>query len=268
MEVVYQGVPGAFAEEAAEALAPTLPRRALPRLDEVFDAVAAGARAVVPIENTLAGSVQPVQDQLAVRDVRVIGEGVLRVSHALVGAPGATLDGVRRVHSHPVALAQCERFFAAHPSIEPVAAYNTAGAIADVVARGDVAEAAIGSKRAAERYGGVVLAAPLEDEPENYTRFLLLAREDEPHRGRRKASLIFTLAHRPGSLVSALAAFSSRGLDLTKIESRPLRGRPFEYAFHADVVFTDDAPLDAAIAELRASAHAVRELGRYPLAAP
>lgn len=270
-EVVYQGVPGAFSEDAAVAfLGEAAPREAVPRFDDVFDAVASSrARyGVVPIENTLAGSVHAVYDLLREKDVRIVGETIVRVSHALVGVPGATIEGLRKVWSHPVALAQCEAFLRAHPSIEPVAALNTAGAIAEVIARGSPDEAAIGSRRAAARYGGAVLRAPLEDDPENWTRFLLLARRDEPERpaepGPRKTSLVFSLAHRPGSLREALSVFADRGLDLTRIESRPLKGRPFEYAFHADVVAPHDAPLDVALAALESVAHGVRVFGTYP----
>jgi prephenate dehydratase len=263
MEVAYQGVPGAFAEEAAEQLAPELPRAPKPRLDDVFAAIARGDLGVLPIENSLAGSVTTVAARLAKEDVQIVAETSLRISHALVAAKGATLASVRRVYSHPIALAQCERFFDAHPEITPIAAYNTAGAIAEVVARGAPDEAAIGSLRAAKQHGGVVLATQLEDDRENFTRFLLLSREPRPKTGPRKASLVFGLPHRAGALVSALAVFSARGLSLTKIESHPLSGRPFEYLFHADVAFEDDALLDDALGELGALTLGLRVLGRY-----
>ncbi|MGZ3453319.1 MAG: prephenate dehydratase [Polyangiales bacterium] len=263
MEVAYQGVPGAFAEEAAEQLVPDLPRAPKARLEDVFAAIAEGHYGVVPIENSLAGSVAAVADRLATGEAQIVAEKSLRISHALVAAAGTKLASVRRVYSHPVALAQCERFFDAHPEITPIAAYNTAGAIADVIARKAPDEAAIGSLRAAAAHGGVVLATQLEDDPENFTRFLLLAREPRPSKGPRKASMVFGLPHRAGSLVSALAVFSARGLSLTKIESHPLRGRPFEYLFHADVAFDDDALLDDALAELGALTLGLRVLGRY-----
>lgn len=271
-DVVYQGVPGAFSEEAAIALrGEQASRAAVASFDDVCDAVVDGrARfGVLPIENTLAGSVQPVYDLLGRKDVRILGETNVRVSHVLVSVPGATIEGLRRVLSHPVALAQCERFFREHPQIEPVAAYNTAGAIADVVAKGNPEEAAIGSRRAAARYGGFVLAENLEDHAENWTRFLLVGRGDEPPPnidGRRKTTLVFTLAHRPGSLALALRAFADRSIDLSRIESRPLPGRPFEYAFYADVVSSPDAPLEAALGALAEAAHSIRVFGTYPLA--
>ncbi len=272
-DVAYQGVPGAFSEEAAIALrGESATRAAVASFDEVCDAVLSRrARfGVLRIENTLAGSVQPVYDLLGRKDVRIVGETNVRVSHVLVSVPGASLAGLRRVFSHPVALAQCEQFFRAHPHLEPVAAYNTAGAIADVMAKGSAEEGAIGSRRAAERYGGNVLAENLEDHPENWTRFLLVGREGEAADAlgaRRKTTLVFTLAHRPGSLAAALRAFADRSIDLSRIESRPLPGRPFEYAFYADVVSGPEAPLEAALGALAEAAHSIRVFGTYPCAA-
>ncbi len=274
-DVAYQGVPGAFSEDATIALlGDAVDRVAVTRFDDVFDGVVRGdvRHGVVPVENTLAGSVHAVYDLLGAKDVHIVGETTLRVSHVLAAPFSATVASLRRVYSHPVALSQCETFFREHPQIEPVAALNTAGAIAEVVARGNAEEAAIGSRRAADRYGGVVLREALEDDPENFTRFLLLARspwsesreESKPSSGPRKTSLVFTLAHRPGSLAVALRAFADRALDLTKIESRPLRGRPFEYAFYADVVARDGAPLGEALRALGEAASSVRVFGTYP----
>ena len=252
MRVAHQGVAGAFSEDAAIALIGDAERIALPAFDDVFDAVSAGTveRGVVPIENTLAGSVHAVYDLLGRKDVKVIGETTVRISHVLVGAPGASIASLKHVRSHPMGLAQCESFFRANPHIEPVAAYNTAGAIAEVVASGSIEEGALGSRRAAEQYGGVILAEGLEDDRENWTRFLLLARELPEISGARKTSLLFTLPHRPGALATALAALA--GMNLTRIESRPIRGRPFEYAFYADVVSDGPLPsLDAVTTSLR-----------------
>jgi len=269
MKVAYQGVPGAFSEEAAIAmLGDGTPRVAVARFDDVFAAVSDGSveRGVVPIENTLAGSVHAVYDLLAQHDVRIVGETNVRVSHMLVGVHGGTIAELRRVRSHPVALAQCEGFFREHRQIEPVAAYNTAAAIAEVLERGARDEAAIGSRRAAERYGGTILAEALEDDPENWTRFLLLARKDEKTAGTTKTALMFTLPHRPGSLAAALAVLATHGLDLTRIESRPLRGRPFEYAFYADVVTDDATRLATALEALRQDVATLIVFGTYSTA--
>lgn len=240
--VAYQGAPGAFSEDAAIAMCgEDMPRTAAATFGDAFDAVAwSRVRfGVVPIENTLAGSVHAVYDLLGSRDVRIVCETTLRVSHVLAGAPGATLERLRRVRSHPMALAQCERFFRARPEIELALASNTAGAVADVVALGREDEGAIGSKRAAQRYGAAILASDLEDDTENFTRFLLLGRQGEPpfpSPGPWKTSVMFTLAHRAGTLARALEVFADRGIDLAKIESRPIRGRPFEYSFYVDVI--------------------------------
>lgn len=268
MNIAYQGVPGAFSEEAAIALlGEDALRVAVAQFVDVFRAVSEGsvARGVVPIENTLAGSVHAVYDLLAEFDVRIVAEVNVRVSHVLVGAPGSSVDHLHRVRSHPVALAQCERFFRAHPTIEPVAAYNTAAAIAEVIAANDPGEAAIGSRRAAARYGGTILREHLEDDPENWTRFLLLARDGVDATGLTKTALMFTLPHRPGSLARALAVLAAHGLDLTRIESRPLRGRPFEYAFYADVVTDDRARLASALDALGSDVATMKTFGTYPV---
>ncbi len=271
-DVAFQGVAATFAEEAAFAFAGAA-ARTLPcqRLEEAFDAVERGAAsfAVFPIENTLAGSVLTSHDVLDAHRLSLVGEVVLRVSHALIAPRGVALDAIRRVFSHPVALAQCEEFFRQNPEIEAVAAYNTAGAVRDVIAAGASDAAAIASSRAAEVHGGVVLRSALEDHPQNFTRFLLAARPGtEPPQGTwsaaRKSSLIVTLAHRPGTLAATLAVFAGRAIDLCKIESRPLRGRPFEYAFFIDVAGdVADPALTDAIREIEAQATTVRLLGSY-----
>jgi prephenate dehydratase len=212
--------------------------------------------------------VRDVARLLATRDVAIEAEARIRVSHALLGVPGATLGAIRRVRSHPVALQQCERWFRAHPAVEPVAAFDTAGAVAEIVREGDPTVAALAAERAAELHGAVVLARELEDDPANWTRFLLLARAGEatlppagvPH----KLALAFRAAHQPGSLWRCLGVFAERALDLTRIESHPVVGRPFEYEFMVDVVGPGDSPaLDDALAALRVHCTHVRQLGRY-----
>jgi prephenate dehydratase len=266
--VAYQGVPGSFSEQASRGFAGDA-ATLLPCVTfaEAFDALAEGRadRAALPVENTLAGTVRDVAAGLATRAVEIEAESRLRVSHALVAPPGVTMDRVRRVRSHPVALQQCERFLRAHPAMTAEADFDTAGALERVLheARGDAA--AIASERAAALLGGVVLARELEDDPANFTRFLLLARAGEGvvGAGARKTTVRFTAPHRPGALHACLGVFAARGLDLTRIESHPVAGRPFEYAFLADLVAPDGAALDAALADLVEVAAAVRRLGTY-----
>ncbi len=261
----YQGAPGAFSEEASRCvLGPEA--RLLPSdtLEQAFDALTRGdaRRAVVPIENTLAGSIHKTYDLLLEHDVRIVSEVVRPIAHALIAPHGLSIDGVRRVLSHPVALAQCERFFREHPHIEAIPVFDTAGAAAQVVREGQPGDAAIASRRAAEVYGGVVLADHLEDQPHNATRFLVLARPDDagdvPHP--EKLTLVFALRDEPGALAHALQPFAEHGLNVSKIESRPDRNAPFEYVFYLDV----RAPsADAAIADLRRHTVWCKVLGHY-----
>jgi prephenate dehydratase len=271
--VAYQGAPGAFSELAARGFmgesAELLP---CVTFADAFDALASGraSRAALPIENTLAGTVRDVALGLAGREVEIEAELRLRISHALVAPPGVTIAQLRRVRSHPVALQQCERFFREHPQIAPEVDFDTAGAVARVVreARGD--EGALAAERTANMFGGVVLARELEDDPANFTRFLLLARRGEarpPDARARKTTLLVRAAHEPGSLWRCLGVFARRGLDLTRIESHPVKGSPFEYEFLMDVVAPGDAAaLDEGLAELRGHCRAVRRLGTYAAA--
>lgn len=274
--VAYQGVPGAFGEQAARELVEGAEQLACPRFEDVFDAVSSGrARwGAVPVENTLAGSVHACYDLLAKHAVTVAAEAVLRISHALIAPPGVALEDIRRVLSHPMALLQCERFFQESPEIEAVAVQNTAAAAEEVISAGRGDTAAIASVRAAELYGGAVLAEHLEDDPMNFTRFLLIARpEDTPSRVESdsrplKTSLLFRLQNRPAALFEGLRSFAQRGINLTKIESRPMRGSRFEYLFYLDAVVPAgrEADLDAALAALEKCSTDLRRLGAYPAA--
>ncbi len=276
--IAYQGVPGAFSELAAVAFAgpgdETLPCASFV---ELFDAVAAGAAraGAVPVENTLAGAVAPCWDLLAERDVRVTAETIVPVSHALVGIPGAVLAGVRRVLSHPVALQQCERFFREHPAIEAVPVFDTAGAVLQVLQTGDPAQAALAAERAAGMHGGAVLARALEDHPDNLTRFFRIesaGRGDAGGDGETggKVALAFRARNVPGALWRSLRPFAERGLQLARIESRPLRHTPFEYLFFLEAVAGAESPaLAAAVEELRRDAVTLKILGRFePAPAP
>ena len=265
--VAIQGEAGSFSHAAAqEALGPDVRLVPCPTFDELFRAVEGGqaARGVVPIENSLAGSVYEAYDALGAHALHVVGETQVRVRHCLVVRPGTALEGVRRVASHPVALAQCRRFFVDHPAVTPVPWYDTAGSVRDLLSGSLEAEGAIGSALAATLYGGEVLLAGLEDHPENHTRFLIVAREPAPAAQASKTSLVFSLRNVPGSLHQAMGAFATRGLDLTKIESRPLLGRPWEYAFYLDVLGDPRGAVGDALAELAHLARDLRVLGAYP----
>jgi arogenate/prephenate dehydratase len=265
--VAIQGEAGSFSHQAAldvlgEDIA-LLPRTSF---DAVFDAVADGVagRGVVPIENSLTGSIHENYDRLSERGLHIVGETQLRVRHCLIGLPGVGMDEIRRAASHPVALAQCRRFFVQHPSIEAVAAYDTAGSVIEMLRLGTRSQAAVASRLAATMHGGAVLAEGIEDDPQNFTRFLLVARDPGPLALATKTSIVFRLDNIPGALFKALEVFARRGVDLSKIESRPLRGRPWEYAFYLDVLGDPRGPAGEAVAELQRVAADLRVLGSYP----
>jgi len=234
---------------------------------EVFERVAAGEvdGAVLPIENSLHGSVAEHYDLLLAEPVRIARESLLRVRHNLIARPGVKLKDVRRAMSHPVALSQCRRWLAAHPEIEAVNFYDTAGSVKQVMAMEATDVAGIAPELAARQYGGEVLAAGIEDHAENYTRFHYLVRESgwEAAAGANKASLAFIVLHRPGTLVVALEEFARAGVNLTKIESRPVPGMPWEYVFFVDLRFESANQMDAALAGLGRHCEMVKELGRY-----
>lgn len=267
MQVAIQGEAGSFSHAAAlEALGPALRLVPCATFEELFRAVETQAadRGIVPIENTLAGSVHENYDLLSAHPLHVVGETQLRIRHCLITRRGASLSDVVRVASHPVALAQCRRFFLEHPQLVAVPAYDTAGSVRDLMTGKNGTDAAIASALAAELYGAAVLAEGLEDHAENYTRFLVVAREPAPAGAATKTSLMFTLTNAPGVLHRALGVFATRGLDLTKIESRPLPGRPWEYLFYLDVLGDVRSGVEEALAELRGFAPLVRVLGAYP----
>jgi prephenate dehydratase len=195
---------------------------------------------------------------------------IIPVSHNLIGCSGAKLDAVRVVESHPVALAQCEQFFAARPHVRRVAADDTAASVRRIVECGDEGRAAIAGRRAARLYGGVIVAEHLEDDPANYTRFVLLAQTDEVSSARAdKLSLAVLISHAPGALQRALAPFNARAIELLRITSRPVKGRPWHYRYFLDFkASTADGDVSAALSELKECAGEVRLLGCYPSAPP
>ena len=270
MRVAFQGEPGAFSEAAAIQLLgdaiTTVPRATF---DAAFRAIEEGAAdaLLVPVENTLAGSVVRVYDLLLESDLGIVAETILPIEHHLIACPGATLENIRSVASHPMALAQCERFFSSHSGLKRVPAEDTAGSVREVLSRGDKSCAAIAGRRAAVHYHGVILAENLQDNAENFTRFVLLLPEEEAAAWvspeARKTSLAMRLAHRPGALLASLEPFAKHGVNLLKIESRPIHGRPWEYQFFIDVEAGDVAWLDRALAEVRQATSELRVLGRY-----
>jgi len=272
MRVAFQGEPGAFSEEAAVQLLgagiTTVPR---PTFDAAFRAIADGLAdaLLAPVENTLAGPVVRVYDLLLESALTITAETILPIKHHLIGCPGAALDDIRSVASHPMALAQCERFFVAHPRLKRLPAEDTAGSVREVLSRGDKSSAAIAGRRAAEHYAGVILASDIQDNPENFTRFFLLrptAEEPPPAPDAHKMSIAMRLAHRPGALLASLEPFAKHGVNLQKIESRPIHGRPWEYQFFLDLEAASTAQLDAALATVRQATSHLRILGLYAAA--
>lgn len=275
IKIAYQGEPGAFSDAAARAM---IGGRAGPcayrTFEEVFRAVSSGeaACAVVPIENSLAGSVLKNYDLLIEHDLTILGEIHLRIIHNLIAPRGVGLADVRAVYSHPVALAQCERFLRANPQMSIKEAYDTAGSVKMVVENGRGDEAAIAGRSAAVIYGAQVIAEGIEDNPQNYTRFLLLALPGTPleiapgeRASERKTSIVFSFKNRAGALFRALAAFALRDIDLTKIESRPIEGRPWEYMFYLDLSGDSrDSNVQRALDHLAEMAENIRVLGCYP----
>ena len=272
LRVAFQGEPGAFSEEAAVKLLggeiETVPRTTF---EAMFAAIADGAADLIlaPVENSLAGSVYRCYDLLLESKLSITAEVILPISHNLIGPPGAAIDRLRFVQSHPVALAQCTRFFEAHPQITRVPAEDTGGSVREVVRAGDPQRAAIASRRAAEIYGGSILRSHLEDHSENYTRFVLLSPDASMPSGANKISLVVFLLHEPGALHQALQPIAKQNINLVKIESRPIVGHPFEYVFYLDLIASPQSQAtQAALDELRRRTREVRILGFYVAAPP
>src|SRR5712692_7252231 len=270
MRVAFQGEPGAFSEAAAIQLRgeriTTVPRATFDAAFRAIEERSADAL-IAPVENSLAGSVVRVYDLLLESRLTIVAETILPIEHHLIGCPGATLQGLRSVASHPMALAQCERFFSSHQELKRVPAEDTAGSVREMLAQGDKSSAAIAGRRAAEHYKGVILAESIQDNAENFTRFVLLLPENQAPAwlspDARKVSLAIRLAHRPGALLASLEPFAKHAVNLLKIESRPIHGRPWEYQFFIDVEAGDVAWLDHAVSEVRSATSELRVLGRY-----
>ena len=267
MKIAIQGELGSFSHEAAEAMLPRAVVVPCARSLEVFDRVTRGSvdGAVIPIENSLAGSVAEHFDLLLGREVHIVREFRLRIVHNLIALPGTKGGDVRRVFSHPVALDQCRDLFAKNPKLEPVPFYDTAGSVKHVVAEDLRAAAGIASRRASEVYGGKILKAGIEDDKRNFTRFFHIRRgKARAARGANKTSLAFSMKNVPGGLFRALSVFALRDISLSKIESRPMRGRPWEYVFFVDLLRGDDEDARNALRHLGEVAELVKVLGIYP----
>jgi prephenate dehydratase len=267
MKIAIQGEPGSFSHEAAMKLAEDARIVPCALSAEVFSALAGGTvdAAVIPIENSLAGSVLEHFDLLLDQDVKVVRETLLRIRHNLIAMPGASTGEIERVFSHPVALAQCRRFLANHSRIEVLAFYDTAGSVKQLMELRDRHAAAIASEAAALYYGAQILEAGIEDSPENFTRFFLVRRSADAvfDPESNKISLAFSVANRPGSLVAALNQLSALGTNLTKIESRPVHGKPWEYVFYVDCQIHAPGEGQRALDALAPHCGMVKELGRY-----
>jgi prephenate dehydratase len=288
VKVAIQGELGSFSHEAAERMLPRCTVVPCARSGEVFERVQRGsvAAAVIPIENSLAGTVAEHADLLVARDVFIQREFLLRIVHNVIAAPGVKLSALRRVLSHPVALDQCRDFFRHHPQIEPVPFYDTAGSVKHVVGQCLPDAAGIAGRNAAREYSGRILQAGIEDDKRNFTRFFLIrkstGRAGSPGRqgsaastsryqrliphGANKTSIAFKVKNLPGALFKSLSVFALRDISLSKIESRPMRGRPWEYVFYVDFLRGDDEPARNALRHLGEVAEFVKVLGIYPAA--
>lgn len=268
LRVAIQGEAGAFSHQAAEQLyGPGLELVSTRTFEDLFTALVDGSadRIVVPVENTLAGSVPGNLDRILERGLQVLAETLVRIRLHLVVPPGRALGEVHSAASHPVALQQCQNFFRSHPSIEPVAVYDTAGSVRDLMSGAATYDGAIGSPLAAELYGASSLLPEIEDDSGNFTRFFAVGPANtETNADVSKTSLAFVVAHEPGSLYRALGVFAQHGIDLMRLESRPMRGRPWEYRFYVDVRGDPSGPLGASIEDLKNIAAELRILGTYP----
>jgi len=265
--VAFLGDRGTFSEDAALGiLGDDCQTVSFPTFEDLFTAIDADKADLIlaPLENSLIGSVHRCVDLLLDSSLTIIADVILPVSHYLIACPEATMDTIKTVESHPAALAQCRRFFAAYPHLEVVPADDTAGSVRRAVESGDVTRAGIGGKRTAEIYGGKILREHLEDNSENYTRFALLSSSPNDNASGSKISLVLRLKNQPGALHNALRPFVRRGIDLLKIESLPIRSMPGQFNFYLDVQAPAiEGDLTGALDEIREQAEEVRDLGRY-----
>jgi prephenate dehydratase len=267
MKIAIQGEPGSFSHEAALKMEPEATIFPCALSSDVFRCVIEGSvdAATIPIENSLAGPVVEHYDLLLHHDVVVERESLLRIHHNLIGVAGSSIDEISKVSSHPVALAQCRRFLESHKNFEVMPYYDTAGSVKQITLQGDVHAAAVASQAAADYYGAKVLASGIEDNAQNFTRFFFIRRTAlvPPNEGANKVSLAFTVENLPGTLVKALQVFAEHGTNLTKIESRPVPGQPWQYVFYVDYQVPSPVGAKVPIKELLRYCSMVKELGFY-----
>ena len=267
--VAFQGEVGAYSEEATyQFFGSSIQVKPCESLEDVFKAVEQGAAqfGVVPIENSLEGSISRTYDLLLDSSLKVCGEIGLRVTHCLIANPGASLDSIKRIYSHPQALGQCQAFLR-HLNCELIPTYDTAGSVKMIKEEGIRDGAAVASARAAEVYHMEIIAREIEDTPNNFTRFFVLARQDSPLSGKDKSSIVFSVKHKPGSLHEFLREFALRNINLTKIESRPTRQKPWEYNFYLDFEgHREDKAFQEALVNLEKNSLFIKVLGSYPKA--
>src|SRR5713101_6179163 len=266
IRIAIQGEAGSFSHEAARRLVPGCQIVPCARSAEVFDRLERGlvAAAVIPIENSLAGSVTEHFDLLLARQVFIQREHRLRIVHNLIAPPGVKRSDLRRVYSHPVALEQCRDFFARNPKIQPTPFYDTAGSVKHVIEDKLQDAAGIAGAQAAKAYKGHILAAGIEDDKRNFTRFFLIRKARRVLAGASKTSIAFSVKNIPGALFQALAVFALRDISLTKIESRPLKGHPWEYVFYVDLLCGPTKEADNALRHLAEITNFAKVLGVYP----
>ncbi len=270
MRIAYQGEPGAFSEAAALKFRPDAEAVSCPQFEDVFEAVERGRATlgILPVENSIGGTIHRNYDLLIRHELRIVGEVELPVAHALLALPGTTLEQVKTIYSHPQALAQCDRFLRSMKGVEVVATYDTAGSAKLLKERALAQAAAIASARAAEVFELDVLRHGIQDYADNVTRFVVLGRlstaEDARVHDADKTTIVFALPNEPGALFKALSVFALRGIDLTKLESRPIPGRPWEYLFYADLTIgSHELKCGRALTHLAEFATSLRTLGSY-----
>jgi len=268
MKIAYQGEPGAYSEAASiEHFGPEAIPVPCESFNQVFENVVEGIcdYGLIPIENSLAGSIHRNYDLLIQNPLTIICEHYLRIQHCLITHPGVQLKDVTKVMSHPQALAQCEKYLHSLKNVKIEATYDTAGSVKLLKESGELTTAAIASRRAAEVYQMHILAENIEDNAENYTRFLGLAKEPVKVVENAKTTIVFSLKNEPGSLFKALSVFALRDIDLSKIESRPIIGKPWEYLFYIDFLGSIEQPkVTRALEHLSEYAMTLRVFGSYP----